>query len=259
MRLVLAPSPQTLFRSARTGRALDSVVQQVEAAVVSGEIAVGDRLPAERRLQEMFGISRNTLREALRALEQKGLLEIRPGQKGGAFVKALGADPMADHLAMFVASRQVTLAHMAEFRQDIEGLLARRAAERRDPDQATGLRQLVQEATELAAGGLAAWDAFMAVDRRIHLTVAEAAGNPLHSLFLETVHHNIHRHNIGLYLNRSRAYMTGCLDDLTRLVDAIVRGDGEAARQMAIAHVARAYADMQQRAAPPATAQGDLP
>ena len=253
--------PQSVFRPAQTARALDSVVQQVEAKVVSGELAPGDRLPPERQLQEMFGISRNTLREALRALEQKGLVEIRPGHKGGAFIRPLGTDPMADHLAMFVRSFQVTLAHMAEFRQDIEGLLARRAAERADAGQIVRLEDLIRAAAHLAAEGLTAWDRFMAVDRQIHLAVAEAAGNPLHSLFLETVHDNVHRHNIGRYLNRSQDYMAGCLDDLTRLVAAIARGDGPAAQQIAAAHVARAYADMQRRAAPrqDAPANGPAP
>lgn len=251
----MPPSAPPPFQHAQSARALDSVVQQVESAIVTGVLAVGDRLPAERRLQEMFGISRNTLREALRALEQKGLLEIRPGQKGGAFVKPLGADPMADHLAMFVASRQVTLAHMAEFRMDIEGLLAKRAAERRSASHVAGLQSLVREARALHAEGLGAWDRFMAADRQIHLAVADAAGNPLHSLFLQTVHENIHRHNIGRYLNRSLDYMAGCLDDLTRMVEAIVNGDGPAARNIAEAHVARAYADMQRRAFP---AGGDL-
>jgi GntR family transcriptional regulator, transcriptional repressor for pyruvate dehydrogenase complex len=246
----MPPSASPSFQPAQSARALDSVVQQVESAIVTGTLAAGDRLPAERRLQEMFGISRNTLREALRALEQKGLLEIRPGQKGGAFVKPLGADPMADHLAMFVASRQVTLAHMAEFRMDIEGLLARRAAERCNAASIAGLESLVREAGALHAEGLDAWDRFMAADRQIHLAVADAAGNPLHSLFLQTVHENIHRHNIGRYLNRSLDYMTGCLDDLTRMVEAIVNGDGPAARNIAEAHVARAYADMQRRAFP---------
>ena len=262
----MASSAQPIFRPAQSARAMDSVVQQVEAAVVSGELAPGDRLPPEREFQALLGISRNTLREALRALEQKGLVEIRPGQKGGAFVKALGADPITDHLAMFVRSRQVTLAHMAEFRQDIEGLLARRAAERADAGQIACLEDLIRAAAQMAAEGLCAWDRFMAVDRRIHLAVAEAAGNPLHSLFLETVHDNVHRHNIGRYLNRSQAYMAGCLDDLARLVDAIARGDGETAQQIAAAHVARAYADMQRRAAPHndapangAAPQGDRP
>lgn len=251
----MPPSAPPPFQPAQSARALDSVVQQVEAAIVGGALAAGDRLPAERRLQEVFGISRNTLREALRALEQKGLLEIRPGQKGGAFVKALGADPMADHLAMFVASRQVTLGHMAEFRQDIEGLLARRAAARRTAEQVARLQSLVQQAKALLAEGLEAWDRFMAADRQIHLAVAEAAGNPLHHLFLQTVHENVHRHNVGRYLNRSLDYMTGCLDDLNRMVNAIARGDAPAAGNIAAAHVARAYADMQRRAFP---TPGDL-
>jgi len=243
----MASSPQSVFRPAVSARALDSVVAQVEAAVIAGDLAPGDRLPAERELQSLLGISRNTLREALRALEQKGLLEIRTGHKGGAFVKALGADPMADHLAMFVRSRQVTLAHMAEFRQDIEGLLAERAAAQADADQAARLRAMVAEAGSLCEAGIEAWDAFMAVDRRIHLLVAEAAGNPLHSLFLETVHHNVHRHNVGRYLNRSADYMAACLEDLAALAAAVAAGDGARARKIAVAHVRRAYVDMQRR------------
>lgn len=255
-----APSRE-IFSPAQTERALDSVVRQVEAAVVSGDLAPGDRLPPERRLQELLGISRNTLREALRALEQKGLLEIRTGHKGGAFVKALGADPMADHLAMFVRSRQVTLSHMAEFRQDIEGMLAERAADRADAVHVRRLEALVREAGRLCHEGLDAWDRFMAADRQIHLLVAEAAGNPLHTLFLDTVHHNVHRHNVGRYLHRSADYMAACLADLTALTAAIAAGDGAAARHTAIAHVRRAYVDMQRRqagtAAPEPSRVGD--
>ena len=243
----MAPSPQNLFRPAVSARALDSVVAQVEAAVVAGELAPGDRLPAERELQSLLGISRNTLREALRALEQKGLLEIRTGHKGGAFVKALGADPMADHLAMFVRSRQVTLPHMAEFRQDLEGLLAERAAARATPQQVAALEALLEEARPLPAEGLGAWERFMEIDRKVHMAVAEAAGNPLHTLFLETVHDTIHRQNIGRYLTREIAYMQACMQDLQRLVQALAAGNGGEARRIAELHVQRAYADMQRR------------
>ena len=73
------------FVPARRVRSFDDVVEQVRRSIVDGAIAAGDRLPSEREMAEQFGVSRATLREALRALEALGLLEIRRGAQGGAF------------------------------------------------------------------------------------------------------------------------------------------------------------------------------
>jgi DNA-binding FadR family transcriptional regulator len=69
----------------RRVRSFEDVVEQVRASIASGSIGVGERLPSERELAEQFGVSRATLREALRALEAMGMLEIRLGARGGAF------------------------------------------------------------------------------------------------------------------------------------------------------------------------------
>jgi DNA-binding FadR family transcriptional regulator len=79
------------FGPARRVRSFDDVVEQVRRSIVEGVIAAGDRLPSEREMAEQFGVSRATLREALRALEALGLLEIRRGAQGGAF--AVDATP----------------------------------------------------------------------------------------------------------------------------------------------------------------------
>lgn len=76
--------PRT-FVKARRVRSFDDVVEQVRAAIIDGSITAGERLPSERDLAEQFGVSRATLREALRALEAVGLVEIRVGAHGGAF------------------------------------------------------------------------------------------------------------------------------------------------------------------------------
>ena len=65
-----------LFRVARQNRIFRDVVEQIQEAIIQGRLKVGDRLPAERELKEMLQTSRGTLREALRVLEQKGLIEI---------------------------------------------------------------------------------------------------------------------------------------------------------------------------------------
>jgi DNA-binding FadR family transcriptional regulator len=75
----------TTFVKARRVRSFDDVVDQVRAAIFDGSILAGERLPSERELAEQFGVSRATLREALRALEAVGLIEIRVGAHGGAF------------------------------------------------------------------------------------------------------------------------------------------------------------------------------
>jgi DNA-binding FadR family transcriptional regulator len=117
-----------MFTKVRQVRAFESIIQQVEAAILQGNLTAGDRLPPERELQEMLEVSRNTLRESLRVLEQKGLIEIRQGNRGGIFVKELNADSMAESLGLFVQSQRITMEQISEFRQDLEGLVSRRAA-----------------------------------------------------------------------------------------------------------------------------------
>jgi DNA-binding transcriptional regulator YhcF (GntR family) len=99
-----------VFSKVRQNRMFEDVIQHVEDAIVRGNLKPGDRLPAERELQKMLDVSRGTLRESLRVLEQKGLIEIKTGAKGGIFVKDANAEQMSDSLAFFVRSQQVSWA-----------------------------------------------------------------------------------------------------------------------------------------------------
>ena len=77
-----------MFEAAKQTKVFQNVVEQIQEAILDGRLTTGQTLPAERELKEMFSISRGTLREALRVLEQKGLIEIRLGVNGGAVVTA---------------------------------------------------------------------------------------------------------------------------------------------------------------------------
>ena len=79
------------FVPAQRVRSFDHIVGQIRDAIASGGIAPGERLPSERDLGATFGVSRTTLREALRALEAQGVLEIRTGSRGGAWYSRTGA------------------------------------------------------------------------------------------------------------------------------------------------------------------------
>ena len=100
---------RVLFREARQNRIFQDVVEQIEEAILSGRLKAGDRLPPERELKETLKTSRSTLREALRVLEQKGLIEIRLGKGGGAHVKAISSDSISQSLGLLLRSQHVRL------------------------------------------------------------------------------------------------------------------------------------------------------
>lgn len=237
-----------MFTKVRQVRAFESVIQQVENAILQGQFEAGDRLPSERALQELLDVSRNTLRESLRVLEQKGLVEIRKGQRGGIFVKPLNADCMAESLGFFVQSQRITMEQISEFRQDLEGLVTRRAARQVKFNRMDDVDRLVAKAEALAQKGPARWDAFMQADKDIHLALARLAGNPLHGFFLETVHANLHRYHIHAYLPRDEETIQTTLAELKAIVLAVSRGDAERAEALARQHVQRATEIMKQAA-----------
>ena len=88
----------SMFRTARQNRVYQDIVEQIQDAILNGQLKVGDMLPPERELKEVFQTSRGTLREALRVLEERGLIEIKLGTGGGAVVKAVSSDRVAESL-----------------------------------------------------------------------------------------------------------------------------------------------------------------
>ena len=235
-----------MFTKVRQVRAFESVIQQVESAILQGRYAAGDRLPAERELQGLLDVSRNTLRESLRVLEQKGLVEIRKGNRGGIFVKEPNADSMTESLGFFVQSQRISMEQISEFRQDLEGLVTRRAALAARAGDTGEVRRLLDEAGRCAGEGVACWEEFMRIDRDIHLALARLAGNPLHHFFLQTVHTNFHRYHITTFLPRTADTIRRTLGELADIVAAVCRGRAEQAERLAREHVRRATDIMQQ-------------
>src|SRR5690349_18760873 len=87
-----------LFRPVNVDRVSQVIVDQIKALVREGKLATGDRLPSERDLCQRFGVSRVTVREALRVLEANGLIEIRVGARGGAFVSSPSKERLGEGL-----------------------------------------------------------------------------------------------------------------------------------------------------------------
>lgn len=235
---------EPLFREARQSRIFEDVVEQIEEAILSGRLKAGDRLPAERDLKEMLKTSRSTLREALRVLEQKGLIEIRLGTGGGAVVKSISSDQISQSLGLLIRSQQVSLEQLAEFRERFEGDVVALAASRADDADLSPLYGYLEEAGTYAKRGKTSLDAFLEVDKKIHLHFAQMTRNPIYISILRTLHDNINLY-FKRYLIMATREMEENLADLRDVVAAIERKDGDKARELLRAHVRRFNAYME--------------
>jgi GntR family transcriptional regulator, transcriptional repressor for pyruvate dehydrogenase complex len=237
-----------MFQSAKPTKIFQDVVSQIEEAILSGRLQTGQTLPSERELKETFHISRGTLREALRVLEQKGLIEIRLGVGGGSVVRSVETDQVSESLGLLIRSQRVSLNHLGEFREALEGIIAAQAAERRTPEDVARLKALVAEARDCVDAGPARRDEFLEADKRIHLAIAGATGNPLHVSVLASIHDNIHRY-YERFLSMDDTELDQNYRDLRELVAAVARGSAADARRLAQAHVERFNLFMKQREA----------
>lgn len=235
-----------IFHKAKQNRIFQDVVDQIESAILEGKLSPGDKLSAERELGEMFQTSRGTLREALRILEQKGLIEIRLGINGGAYIKDANADLMTDNFAMLIRSHTISLEHLAEFRENVEGAVTGLAALRSTDADNNKLLLLIAEAAEKCEKGLDRWNDFVQVDDRIHTEIARIAGNPLYTFVLHSIHQNIFRY-YDKFLAVGETEMDENFQDLRLMVEAIVDSDADTARRMAVEHVRRFSRYMENR------------
>ena len=179
------------FEKVAPTRVFQNVVEQIQDAIFDGRLEAGDQLPSEMKLKEMFQTGRGTIREALRVLEQKGLVEIRTGAAGGAVVCAPDASKVTESLDLLVQCRKVTFDQLAQFREEVEGAVAARAAAVVRKGDIGRLEGLLDEARGLLAEGCTDPKSFSRIDVRLHIAMAEIVGNPLFVAVLRMVHENV--------------------------------------------------------------------
>ncbi|TWI70648.1 GntR family transcriptional regulator [Desulfobotulus alkaliphilus] len=226
-----------MFEKAKQNRMFQDVVEQIQDAILEGRVVQGDKLPPERELKEIFDVSRGTLREALRVLEQKGLIEIRLGVGGGAFVREVGTAPVTEGLALLLRRNKVSPAELAEFRKDLEASIAGLAARRAGFDDILILKDFLKEMAQALEEPFD-WEAVIAADNRFHLTLGEIAGNQVYRTIQATIHENIHPY-FDRYVPRDKDTLEGNYGDLCLLVDAVAAGDEKEAIRCMQAHLGR--------------------
>ena len=227
-----------MFQAAKQTKVFQDVVEQIQEAIFEGRLKTGQTLPAERELKAMFNISRGTLREALRVLEQKGLIEIKLGVGGGSIVKAVDTEQISESLGLLIRSQKVSLNHLAQFREDVESIIAGHAAQSHTPKDIAKLKKLLAEALKCVERGRSQRDAFIDIDKQIHLTTAEITANPIYISVLHSIHDNIHRY-YERFLSMEKRELEENYRDLCAIIEAIESGQASQARELARQHVKR--------------------
>ncbi len=166
---------QNMFRKTKTNRIFEDLVEQIEKAILEGRLKAGDKLPPQRELVETFQTSRASLREALRVLEQKGLIDIKLGVAGGATVRSPDTDQVSESLALLIRHKKVSLDEIAEFREGVEGIVAALATERAKKRDIERLKKLLAEAEKYLKKGIPAWKDSLEADKKIHFAIAKIA------------------------------------------------------------------------------------
>ena len=214
------------------------VVEQIQTAIMEGTLQQGDRLPSEMKLKESFDTSRGTVREALRVLEQKGLISIRTGVKGGAVIKEANTEAMSDSMALLIRHKNISLPHLGEFRELLEGHAAKQAARLANKEDIQILKGFLSEIEAIIEAGPTGWESFHRLDACFHQELARISQNPLLQANLVTIHENIHTY-FHQYLPFSRELLDEDYQDLCRIMAAVEKQDGGEAKIIAKHHVAR--------------------
>jgi GntR family transcriptional regulator, transcriptional repressor for pyruvate dehydrogenase complex len=236
-----------IFKKTSQNRMFQDVVEQIQEAILDGRLKPGTRLPSERRLQEAFSASRGTLREALRVLEQKGLISIRTGVKGGAVVNALTTEQISQSLDLLIRYQRVSLRDLAEFREGVEGNVAVLAVERAGPEDIALLEQLLREAEKNLKKGASGWDEFIRIDNEIHIKIAEIANNPVYISILKTIYGSINKY-FDKFLPRKEELLYENYDDLCNIVNAVANRQAARAHLLVQTHVYRFNCIMEENA-----------
>lgn len=180
----MRPAGRT-FRPVKTRRIFEEICDAIREKLVSGELRAGDRLPSERELSEMLDVSRTALREAIRSLEIAGIVELRKGSKGGAFITRNGVGQVTRTFRDMLDFGGVSLATLLEARLLVMDAVVRAACERARAADIERLSRNVAETVELTRQGRYEERTLKAVE--FSTLLANSTGNQVMSAILEAM------------------------------------------------------------------------
>lgn len=213
-----------MYSPIQTERLYEQIVSQIKQRIVAGDLKVGDQLPSEKELAEQFAVSRTAVREAIKTLREKGLVEIHPGR--GTFVTN-GAPETVRHalgLVMMFGSKDGS-SNLVEVREILEPEIAALAATRISDE----FISTMQHAITTMDTALDNVEVFVEADLDFHLALAEATQNPIIPILMDSIIDVLRedRKRTGLVsggLQRGQSHHK-------KILDAVIHRDPQAARQ----------------------------
>lgn len=229
-----------MLKAVRREKVSLSIMEQIREQIVSGSFRPGDPLPPEKEMTIQLGVSKHTLREALRALEAMGLLEIRKGAGGGPVVCAVDQGLFFDSMVNFFSFQDVSIEDLTQVRALLEPYLARQAALKKDPELVLRLEELNLACQETVAAGRSIVGGKEEIE--FHVALAESSGNQVLIALLDFVNRFLAQ--LKLAKKPGAEFSARVLASHQAITRAIAAGDGERAAKEMEAHVLAVAKDL---------------
>ncbi len=207
--------------AAKSEKVSDRIVEQIRDAVLSGRLKPGDRVASEKELVVQFGVSKATLREALRVLEAMGLVEIRKGIQGGVFIAEVDMKTTIHSIMNFLHFKAVSIHDITMLRFILEPSVAHMAADRLPPEEIHRLEQMIERGEDS--------DAEISKDIGFHRYLARLSDNPVLILIMDFID-NLLR-DVKYQLDLSAGFYNQIKECHRRILDCLVRRDHIGARR----------------------------
>jgi GntR family transcriptional repressor for pyruvate dehydrogenase complex len=165
-------------------KSCDILADRLQQQIYEGFYPPGMALPTERELVATTGLSRGSVREALRILQAQGLVKTRPGRGGGSVVAKLNDDSLGEHIHRFAKVRALPLQQLVEVRQALEPMVAYLAARNRTAAELAQLQAIAAQLDQAAASDV---PRFLQENARWHLAMATASHNDLLRAFMYSI------------------------------------------------------------------------
>ncbi|ALE93828.1 GntR family transcriptional regulator [Arthrobacter alpinus] len=208
----------------------DEAITKIKDMIISGELSAGDRLPPEKELSEKLGLSRSSLREAVKALEIIRVLDVRRGD--GTYVTSLEPKLLTEAMAFIVDLHQdKSILDIFEVRRILEPAAAAMAAGRISPEEITELRATMEN-----IGDDTSVESLVEHDLVFHGLIATAANNSYLTSVLDGLSSSTVRARIWRGLTQEKA-VDRTLAEHTAIIEALERGDAELAKALLTVHI----------------------
>ncbi len=216
-----------MYRTVQLSRVYQQIVEQIEESILNGRLKPGDQLPSERELAQQFGVSRTAVREAVKALHERGRLEAYAGR--GTFITDATSHGIRESLDR--VTKVGGTGHLADLLVMLEPEIAALAATKSGEQQIATMRETISAMEQAFDDQEACIDA----DLDFHLTLAEAAGNPFILALIDSIVDVLREKRLRVFRVKGGAERARLHHQ--RILDAIEERDTAKAREAMRAHL----------------------